>query len=546
MNNYLVSARKYRPKKFEDVIGQKHITTTLHNAILNNKIAHAYLFCGPRGVGKTTCARIFAKSINTNTNEQYNIFELDAASNNGVDHIRHLIEQVKIPPQVGQYKVYIIDEVHMLSDAAFNAFLKTLEEPPKHSIFILATTEKNKLIPTILSRCQIFDFQKITANDITKYLLAITKKEGIHVEQKTIELIAEKADGALRDALSTFDKIHAYCNENWNHQQVLKILSSLDISFSIQLTNDIIKNDISGCLLKINDVVDTGIQTKEIINVLITHFRNLMIAKDTKTLPLINENQEIQIILANQAKSYSKEEIIIGLNYLNECDKHYKNSINKRFLVELCIMELCGLTNANRPIGKKKTMIPTPTKKATETQLEKQKNISSEQAESEVEKQKNTNSEQHKSINHNTLISITEELEQKNEENSSRTDKRDNNWNEEDLLKAWKNFAEKLKRQQQTNLYNIFSRYLPKKSDNTILIKIVNLSQKAAIKEIQAEFLIFAKNELANDFINLIIEISQSHKTKNMLHTKQEKYKHIVEKNKNIQLLQEKLDLSIT
>ena len=235
MNEYIVSARKYRPQAFSQVVGQEHITKTLENSILNNTVAHAYLFCGPRGVGKTTCARIFAKLVNPESDTEYNIFELDAASNNGVDHIRNLIEKVKIPPQIGQYKVYIIDEVHMLSDAAFNAFLKTLEEPPKHSIFILATTEKNKLIPTILSRCQIFNFQKINISNIITHLSKIASKHEIQVEQKTLQLLAHNADGSLRDALSIFDKIHTYCNKKWPHEEVLKILLTLDSTFSINL-----------------------------------------------------------------------------------------------------------------------------------------------------------------------------------------------------------------------------------------------------------------------------------------------------------------------
>jgi DNA polymerase-3 subunit gamma/tau len=219
MSEYLVSARKYRPLKFENVIGQEHVTTTLNNAIQKNQIAHAYLFCGPRGVGKTTCARIFAQLINENTHSEYNIFELDGASNNSVDDIRTLIEQVKIPPQIGKYKTYIIDEVHMLSKSAFNAFLKTLEEPPKHSIFILATTEKEKIIPTILSRCQIFDFNRISNQQISAYLLKLSQKEKIQVNEKTIQLIAEKADGSLRDALSIFDRIYTLCNDSWDHSE---------------------------------------------------------------------------------------------------------------------------------------------------------------------------------------------------------------------------------------------------------------------------------------------------------------------------------------
>ena len=372
MDNYLVSARKYRPSKFEEVVGQRHVTKTLNNAIVNNKIAHAYLFCGPRGVGKTTCARIFANAVNKETNTEYNIFELDAASNNGVDHIRQLIEQVKIPPQIGKYKIYIIDEVHMLSDAAFNAFLKTLEEPPKHSIFILATTEKNKLIPTILSRCQIFDFQKITIDDISNHLAKIAKKENIKANFNTLQFIADKSDGSLRDSLSTFDKVHAYCNKEWKHEEVLQILSSLDVSFSLKLTTDIINKNISNCLLTIDDILQKGFDGKEVINVLISHFRNLIIAKDLTTIKLIKEDENIINAIISQSENFSKEQIVLALNCLNECEKDYRNSINKQFLVELCLMQLCGLSEI-----KKKLLIPEPseiTHEHSNQETENQKN----------------------------------------------------------------------------------------------------------------------------------------------------------------------------
>ena len=556
MDNYLVSARKYRPSTFEEVVGQKHVTKTLNNAISNNQIAHAYLFCGPRGVGKTTCARIFANAVNKETNTEYNIFELDAASNNGVDHIRQLIEQVKIPPQIGKYKIYIIDEVHMLSDAAFNAFLKTLEEPPKHSIFILATTEKNKLIPTILSRCQIFDFQKITIEDISSHLAKIAKQENIEVNLSTLQFIADKADGSLRDSLSTFDKVHAYCNKDWKHEEVLQILSSLDVSFSLKLTTHIINKDISNCLLTIDDILQKGFEGKEIINVLISHFRNLIIAKDLTTVKLIKEDKKAINAITAQSENFSKEEIIIGLSCLNDCEKDYKNSINKRFLVELCLMQLCGLSNSELML-KKKLLIPDPTKIGDGISKQEIENKEIAKQNEKIDSQEIENKEiakQNKEIldkkthhkRNTTLISIREELQnQKTPEPINQTINENHSWTELEMQESWRNFSDNLNKIKKTNLHNIFTRHIPKKDNNNLILELISLSEKSAVEEIKGDILIFLKRKLKNDSITLSIVIKEEKEEKNMLYTKEEKYKHLLEQNNNIKLLKDKLDLNI-
>ncbi|MAZ55797.1 MAG: DNA polymerase III, subunit gamma and tau [Flavobacteriales bacterium] len=558
MGEYLVSARKYRPIEFDDVIGQKHITQTLKNAIKNQQIAHAYLFCGPRGVGKTTCARIFAKYVNSNTNSEYNIFELDGASNNSVDDIRNLIDQVKIPPQIGKYKIYIIDEVHMLSKAAFNAFLKTLEEPPKHSIFILATTEKNKIIPTILSRCQIFDFNRITQNQITHYLMKIAREENIEVNENTMQLIADKADGALRDALSIFDRTYTLCNDNWKHQEVAKILLSLDTEFAIDLVNNILKKQISTCLLKINKVIETGFESKEIVRALITHFRNLIAAKEDQTISLIYEKQETINKLIIQTKEISNQEILLALECLNDCYTNYHHSINQRFLVELCVMRLCSISDLDI---KKKLQIPKndniiiDNKDTIKENDQLVKNITPKEEETknkDIKPKLNTNNQsdldQKTKIKQNNinsdLISISEELNfiDKKTEVKEKTEKQ--NWNQEELLKKWGYFSERLKKNQKTNLHNIFERHLPKKNENEIIIEVVSLSEKSEIEEVKADLLEFLKKELQNDFINIRINVSKE-ETKNMLHSKEEKYKYIVEQNNKVQLLQKELNLNI-
>ena len=348
MENFIVSALKYRPDSFESVVGQNSITKTLENAILQNKIPQAMLFCGPRGVGKTTCARILAKQIN-NGNESsdfsYNIFELDAASNNGVDDIRNLIDQVRIPPQTGNYKVYIIDEVHMLSGQAFNAFLKTLEEPPKYAIFILATTEKHKVIPTILSRCQIYDFKKIEISDIKNHLELIAKKENITHDDDSLFLIANKSDGALRDALSIFDRLVNFTNGNITKDLVYKNLNILDHDVYFKATELILNNDITNSLLLFNEINNQGFSGQHFIDGLCLHFRDLLVSKSSETHMLLDQNINLKKRYVDQSKIIDLDFILNSINLIEECSFKYKNSKNQRLLTEICLMKLCSIRN---------------------------------------------------------------------------------------------------------------------------------------------------------------------------------------------------------
>ena len=363
MENYIVSARKYRPSTFESVVGQRALTTTLKNAIATQKLAHAYLFCGPRGVGKTTCARIFAKTINCMTptadgeacnqcescvafNEQrsYNIHELDAASNNSVDDIRQLVEQVRIPPQIGKYKVYIIDEVHMLSASAFNAFLKTLEEPPRHAIFILATTEKHKILPTILSRCQIYDFNRISVEDTVNHLSYVASKEAITAEPEALNVIALKADGGMRDALSIFDQVVSFTGGNITYKSVIDNLNVLDYEYYFRLTDCFLENKVSDTLLLFNDVLNKGFDGSHFITGLSSHFRDLLVAKDAVTLPLLEVGASIRQRYQEQAQKCPLPFLYRAMKLCNECDLNYRISKNKRLLVELTLIQVAQLT----------------------------------------------------------------------------------------------------------------------------------------------------------------------------------------------------------
>lgn len=373
MDNYIVSARKYRPSTFRSVVGQKSLTTTLKNAIQSNKLAHAYLFCGPRGVGKTSCARIFAKTINCLTptsdgeacnecescqafNEQrsYNIHELDAASNNSVDDIRSLIDQVRIPPAIGKYKVFIIDEVHMLSSAAFNAFLKTLEEPPHHALFILATTEKHKVLPTILSRCQIYDFSRISIADMVEHLEYVASRENVTAEPEALNVIAQKADGGMRDALSIFDQVVSFTNGNITYQAVIDNLNVLDYEYYFRLTDSILAGNVRSSILTLNEILSKGFDGQNIITGLAAHFRDLLVCKDEATLILFEVGASIRERYKEMAKRCPDQLLFKAIELANTCDLNYRASRNKRLLLELTLIQLCQLSNAGQAVDDKK------------------------------------------------------------------------------------------------------------------------------------------------------------------------------------------------
>ena len=359
MENFVVSARKYRPQEFDTVVGQAHITDTLEHAIEENQLAQALLFCGPRGVGKTTCARILARKINErdgSTSEDgfaYNIFELDAASNNSVEDIRELTDQVRFAPQVGKYKIYIIDEVHMLSSAAFNAFLKTLEEPPAHAIFILATTEKHKIIPTILSRCQIYDFKRITIEDIQSHLKNIADKEGITCEDDALYLIAQKADGALRDALSIFDRLSTFTQKNITLAKAAEVLNILDYDQYLNIVDLAHENRIPDVLFAFNEIVKKGFDPHIFIAVLGSHFRDLMMAQNPHTLNLIEVGDKTKARFSEQSKKWNAQQLIDAIEICNHADINYKNSKNPRLTVEIALMQLSSLTAAGSEVKKK-------------------------------------------------------------------------------------------------------------------------------------------------------------------------------------------------
>ncbi len=590
MEPFLVSARKFRPKTFKDVVGQSSITDTLENAINKNHLASALLFCGPRGVGKTTCARILAKKINTtkNTSESedfaFNIFELDAASNNSVEDIRSLIDQVRIPPQQGRYKVYIIDEVHMLSQSAFNAFLKTLEEPPAHAIFILATTEKHKIIPTILSRCQIYDFKRITIKDAVEHLKYIAEQQQIEVDEDALHIIAQKADGAMRDALSIFDRIVSFAPEKLTKEIVAENLNVLDYESYIEFTELISKGAIPDLMLAFDDLLDKGFDGHHFITGLASHFRDLLICQYQSTSSLLEISQQGRELYKQQSKRVTRDFLIDAIDLANDCDLNYKSSKNKRLFVELCLMKLATLSLS----GEKKKpltnqgLIPTayfkssaarttdvridvsidekttatvaiePIKEAV--QIETEVNTPLEEkaelpiAEKPVEAIPSINITP-KSVSAYSLSSIRKKKEHLEELNSNAKKEEilpEDTFEEAKMQELWAQYVEEIEAKGQKILASNLNSDIPKLlKDSIIWIELPNDTMKKEIERFQSGVLNFLKKELNNYAISLKITVSEE-VAKQFAFTPEEKYEKLREKNPNVDLLRSKLDLDIS
>lgn len=586
MDNFIVSARKYRPSTFNSVVGQSSLTTTLKNAINSNHLAHAYLFCGPRGVGKTTCARIFAKTINcehltaeheacnqcescVSFNEQrsYNIHELDAASNNSVDDIRSLIDQVRIPPQIGKYSVYIVDEVHMLSPGAFNAFLKTLEEPPSHAIFILATTEKHKIIPTILSRCQIYDFNRITVADTVAHLQHVAKSENVTVDINGLNIIAQKSDGGMRDALSIFDQLVSFCGNNITYQGVIENLNVLDYEYYFKLVEAFLNGDVQKPLLIFNDVLNKGFDAHHFITGLSAHFRDILVSKDPSTIELLEVGADIGKRYQQQAQLCSPEFIFQALKISNDCDLNYRISKNKRLLVELTLIRLSQLNDEKKkdflnevaaaPIRKiatqhqqtSKTTEPETapaTKPVVQAVVQPKKHESTVEAAPLPSKPQSTPAnfnQRPASISISKATSTVQAPEQNYNATVGETQPTNEYFSDEALLDGWIEFGKTINDEikgigfQNTNLP-------VRVSDTTFEILVNNVMQENELKKIQTDIVQFLINRLKNSSISMIIKVAEESEMQRTL-SPEERYKSMVDQNPALEKLRKNLQLEI-
>jgi len=560
MDNYIVSARKYRPGTFQTVVGQKSLTTTLKNAIQNNKLAHAYLFCGPRGVGKTTCARIFAKTINCfhpgadgeacnecescrsfNENRSLNIHELDAASNNSVDDIRALTEQVRILPQLGKYKVYIIDEVHMLSASAFNAFLKTLEEPPHHAIFILATTEKHKILPTILSRCQIYDFNRININDIVDYLEYVASQEKAAYEREALNVIAQKADGGMRDALSIFDQIVSFSQGNVTYKTVIENLNVLDYDYYFRLTGMFLENKIGQSMLLLNDILSKGFEGQQILSGLALFFRDLLVCKDPQTIVLFEAGDAVKQKYVETAAQCSESFLYKAIELTNDTDLNYRISKNKRLSIELLFIRLCQLNNPLAEEDKKKILIEpiaefsTPVKRPVVA-------ISSVRVEY-PEKDTSANNQQVKQdIVRISLKNKTEKPENISSQDNQPHPVQAEPFNAEILQTTWKHYANELT---DKHLKGIMMFLIPElKENNVIELSALNPDQIHYIQQNSNQIKEYLSSRLKNDRISLEIKLKEDN-TNHLPFTAQEKYTYMADKNPLLKKLVEEFSLRL-
>ena len=588
MEQFVVSARKYRPQTFNDVVGQKAITSTLLNAIESNHLASALLFTGPRGVGKTTCARILARKINQpgyddpNEDFAFNVFELDAASNNSVDDIRNLIDQVRIPPQTGKYKVYIIDEVHMLSSAAFNAFLKTLEEPPKHAIFILATTEKHKIIPTILSRCQIFDFKRITVKDAKEHLAEVAQSQGVICEDDALHIIAQKADGAMRDALSIFDRVVSFCGNNLTRQAVTENLNVLDYETYITVTDLILENKIPELLLTFNDILAKGFDAHHFVSGLASHFRDLLVSKTPSTLSLLEVGEQAQKMYGVQAQKCSQDFLMKGIEIANDCDLKYKVSQNQRLLVELCLMQLASITfdgekkndkfiipptyfrNANYSIveiASSKLQIPIIIESSEETQnpavdisivIEKKVEVCEQENLSKVIEFTLPNNSQFPAMKEPKVsafsissIRAKRELQESNksfvkEEAHLPTE----SFTETEMLLQWSKYAQRLSDKGHKIMESLLLISDPKLEGTTITHELPNEGSKIDFETEKQELLGYLRGRLHNHDILIEVEVNETVENKYAF-TAIDKYNRLNEINPNLELLKKTFDLDV-
>jgi DNA polymerase-3 subunit gamma/tau len=589
MGNFIVSARKYRPQTFDTVVGQKSITNTLKNAILNNHLAQAFLFCGPRGVGKTTCARILAKTINcfniseqteacntcescTSFNEQhsFNIHELDAASNNSVDDIRSLVDQVRIPPQVGDRKIYIIDEVHMLSQAAFNAFLKTLEEPPAHAIFILATTEKHKIIPTILSRCQIFDFKRIQVEDVANHLAEICEKESIEFESDALHIIGQKADGALRDGLSIFDRMVSFNQAKITYKDTLENLNILDYDYYFKVVDQALKQDIPSTLLTFNEILKKGFDGHNFMNGLAEHLRNVLVCKNPQTIELLEVGDTIKTKYLEQSQSCHQDFILAALEICNECDVNYKSSRNQRLLAELSLMQICSLSSEGGLKKKRRKsfiLAHTAYTNATTTEVNKvapksvKEHINKSHTQTpeitEPAKAQKAVLKKANPVFINKLkkggiagLSINKFLNKKEENQEDQeyvvaTGEARSDFHQDQLNPLWLEFAKTIEAKGKVSLFRLFSDQFPKIDTNFLLHFPVESQALADDLQVEKpELLSFLRKKLNNFGINIDFPLIEAENTK-MLYTPQDKFKHMVEKNQQLQILKKSLDLDL-
>ncbi len=596
MEHFIVSARKYRPAYFKDVVGQQAITNTLENAIENDHLAQALLFTGPRGVGKTTCARILAKKINQDGTEKpdedfaFNIFELDAASNNSVDDIRNLIDQVRIPPQVGNYKVYIIDEVHMLSSAAFNAFLKTLEEPPSHAIFILATTEKHKIIPTILSRCQIFDFRRISVTDIKGHLAKVAKAENIEGDDDALHIIAQKADGALRDALSIFDRVVSFSGKKLSRQAVTENLNVLDYTYFFQVTDLLLANDIPKVLLLYNDILAKGFDGHHFIMGLASHFRDLLVCKNEETISLLEVGEQVKKMYLKQSQLTNHDFLIEGINLANTCDLKYKMSRNQRLLVELCLIQLASLTFLSKASEEKKksklnrnSFVIPPSyfsseknessnnhkiirdasekkeaisedktaiiskKNPSETRIEIKESLSEIQTERVIDRPKIIAERNAKKVSALSIKSIQKKQELKEELVANKPKDRElpvQDFNETEMLSAWNDYTKSIEKEGKYNLLSHLTMGVPKLKGSIIQLEYPNNTIKVEVERAKFELLSYLRETLNNFEIDLDITVNEA-AVKRYAYTPKEKYKKLKEKNPLIDTLRKEFDLDI-